>query len=76
MALGPDVLAPGAIVVIAAFDDIPKHLFLIEQVFEDIVTGVALTGPLQGAYGEPDQEMILEIAYPTLEAWFREHRKP
>jgi hypothetical protein len=76
MALGPDVLAPGAIVVIATFDDIPKHLFLIEQVFEDIVTGVALTGPLKGAYGEPDQEMILEIVYPTLEAWLREHRKP
>lgn len=68
MTVDTDLLTPGAVVIIAAFDDIPEHRFLIEEVFEDLVTGVALSGPFEGEYGEPDREMILEIVSP-------DHRK-
>ena len=52
-------IIPGSIVVIAAFDDVPEHRFLVEAVYEDCITGVALTGPLAGEYGEPPLEMVL-----------------
>ena len=51
-------LKPGVIVVIAAFDDIPEHLFQIDEVHEDRVTGIALSGPFEGAYGEPELVLI------------------
>lgn len=51
-------LRPGAIVVIAAFDEIPEHLFRIEEVHDDCVTGIALSGPFEGEYGEPDIAQI------------------
>jgi hypothetical protein len=54
-------LSTGMHVVIAAFDDIPEHQFLVSEVHEDCVCGTALTGPLKGAYGEPDRELILRI---------------
>ena len=54
-------LTPGCIVLIAAFDDVPEHTFRVEEVFEDCVTGTALTGPLAGEYGEPDRELILRV---------------
>ena len=54
-------LTPGCIVVIAAFDDVPEHSFRVEEVFEDCVTGTALTGPFAGEYGEPDIELILRV---------------
>ena len=54
-------LTSGCIVVIAAFDDVPEHTFRVEEVFEDCVTGTALTGPLVGEYGEPDIELILRV---------------
>ena len=43
-------LSPGCVVVIDAFDDIPEHLFQIDEVLEDCVTGFALSGPLTGEY--------------------------
>ena len=54
-------LQPGCIVLIAGFDDIPDHQFQVEEVYEDLVTGTVLTGPLSGEYGEPDIEMIVEV---------------
>jgi hypothetical protein len=54
-------LTPGCIVVIATFDDVPEHTFRVEEVFEDCVTGIALTGPLAGEYGEPDLLLILRV---------------
>lgn len=48
----------GDVVIVAAFDDVPEHEFLVEEVHEDCVTGVALTGPLTGEYGEPEIGMI------------------
>ena len=54
-------LHPGCIVLIAAFDDIPEHQFQVEEVFDDLVTGTALTGPFAGKYGEPDIEMIVQV---------------
>lgn len=51
-------MTPGSIVVVAAFDEVPEHLFLVQEVFEDFVTGVALTGPLAGAYGEPELAVV------------------
>ena len=57
----PPDIRPGDVVVIGGFDDIPDHQFQVEEVFEDLVTGTVLTGPLAGEYGEPDIEMIVEV---------------
>lgn len=57
-------MIPGAIVWIAAFDEVPRHLFRVEVVYDDCVGGIALTGPLAGSYGEPDLELILGPARP------------
>lgn len=51
-------IKPGDVVVIRAFDDVPEHTFLVHSVEEDCITGVALSGPLIGSYGEPALEMI------------------
>lgn len=57
-------MKPGDVVLIAAFDDVPEHLFQVDEVLEDCVTGVALTGPLQGEYGEPELSMIIRVLDP------------
>ena len=54
-------LSPGCIVLIAGFDDIPEHEFRIEEIYEEFVTGMALSGPFAGEYGEPEIEMIVEV---------------
>ena len=54
-------MKPGDTVVIAAFDDVPEHLFAVDEVHDDFVTGRALTGPLAGEYGEPDRSMIVRV---------------
>jgi hypothetical protein len=54
------MIAPGSIVTILAFDDIPEHRFRVEEVFDDCVGGYSLTGPLAGEYGEPDWSIIKE----------------
>ena len=54
-------IKPGDVVVIRGFDDIPEHQFQVEEVYQDLVTGTVLTGPLAGEYGEPDIEMIVEV---------------
>ena len=54
-------LAPGVHVIIRAFDDIPEHVFEIDEVYEDCVGGYSLTGPLAGEYGEPDFDLILRV---------------
>jgi hypothetical protein len=51
-------IQPGDVVVIRAFEDVPSHAFLVHSVEEDCITGVALSGPLSGSYGEPDLELI------------------
>jgi hypothetical protein len=50
----PATVRPGDVVTISAFDEVPEHLFLVQEVFEDFVAGVAVTGPLAGSYGEPE----------------------
>ena len=54
-------LTPGCTVLISGFDDIPEHQFLVEEIFGDLITGRALTGPLAGEYGEPDIERVLKV---------------
>ena len=54
-------IRPGDIVVIKGFDDIPEHRFRVAEVYEDLVTGTALTGPLAGEYGEPEIERITAV---------------
>jgi hypothetical protein len=61
MAVELKELYPGCIVLIAAFDDVPEHQFQVDEVFDDLVTGTLLTGPLAGEYGEPDIEMIVQV---------------
>jgi hypothetical protein len=55
-------LQPEQIVIIAPFEDIPRHLFQIDDIFEDCVSGYSLNGPLKGVYGEPGLEMIEALA--------------
>ena len=64
MAVELKELYPGCIVLIAAFDDVSEHRFLVEEVFDDLVTGTALTGPFAGEYGEPEIEMITDVITP------------
>ena len=54
-------LSPGCIVLIAGFDDIPEHEFRIEEIYEEFVTGMALSGPFAGEYGEPDLKLVLRV---------------
>ena len=54
-------ITPGCVVLLAGFDDIPEHSFLVDEVFEDCITGTALTGPLAGEYGEPDLALVVRI---------------
>ncbi|MDP2519246.1 hypothetical protein [Shimia thalassica] len=51
----------GDIVVLAAGEDWPEHLFRVDYVFDDCVGGYSLTGPLEGEYGEPDFDLILSV---------------
>jgi hypothetical protein len=60
----PGIVRAGDVVIVAAFDEVPDHEFLVQEVFEDCVTGVALTGPLAGEYGEPEIEMIVRVLGP------------
>jgi hypothetical protein len=54
-------ITPGCVVLLAGFDDIPAHQFLVEEVLKDCITGTALTGPLAGEYGEPDITLVLRV---------------
>ncbi|WP_339760260.1 hypothetical protein [uncultured Sulfitobacter sp.] len=54
-------LAPGVRIVIRAIDDIPEHMFKIDEVYEDCVGGYSLNGPLAGEYGEPEFDLILRV---------------
>ena len=54
-------ITPGCVVLLAGFDDIPDHSFLVEEVYEDCITGTALTGSLAGEYGEPDLALVLQV---------------
>ncbi|MDP5362577.1 MAG: hypothetical protein NWP79_10600 [Paracoccaceae bacterium] len=48
-------------IAVAAFDGWPEHLYEVDQVFDDCVSGYAMTGPLEGVYGEPGFEMIQRV---------------
>jgi hypothetical protein len=61
MAIDLKDLTPGCTVRIAGFDDIPPHQFLVDEIFSDLVTGTALTGPFAGEYGEPDIALVLRV---------------
>ena len=54
-------ITPGSIVLLTGFDDIPAHQFQVDEVFGDCITGIALTGPLTGEYGEPDIALVLQV---------------
>ena len=54
-------LKEGDVVVIRAGEDWPEHLFRVDEVYEDLVTGYSITGPLTDVYGEPDFDLILRV---------------
>ena len=54
-------ITPGCVVLLAGFDDIPPHQLLVQEVFEDCITGTALTGPFAREYGEPDITLVLRV---------------
>ena len=55
------LITPGCVVLIKGLDDIPAHQFLVDEVFDDFITGTALTGPLAGEYGEPEITLVLRV---------------
>ena len=69
-------LSPGMHVLIRGFDDVPEHVFVIHTIEDGYVTGMALTGPLAGEYGEPDIELVLRSSHQTAAAGLRELLKP
>ena len=54
-------LTPGMRVLIRGFDDVPEHVFEVHTIEDGLVTGMAVTGPLAGEYGEPDIELVLRV---------------
>ena len=34
------IITPGCVVLIKGFDDIPAHQFLVDEVFDDFITGL------------------------------------
>ena len=58
------VLTSGKRVLIRGFDDVPEHVFVIHTIEDGYVTGMAVTGPLAGEYGEPDIELVLRVLSP------------
>ena len=50
---------PGMRVLIRALDDVPEHVFEVHTIEDGYITGMALTGPFAGEYGEPDIELVL-----------------
>lgn len=54
-------LREGDVVVIRAGEDWPEHLFRVDEVYDDLVTGYSITGPLKDEYGEPDFDLILRV---------------
>ena len=58
------VLTSGKRVLIRGFDDVPEHVFVIHTIEDGYVTGMAVTGPLAGEYGEPDIELALRVLSP------------
>ena len=57
-------LNPGMHALIRAFDDVPEHVFEVHTIEDGYVTGMALTGPFAGEYGEPDIELVLRVLSP------------
>ena len=57
-------ITPGTRVLIRGFDDVPEHVFELHTIEDGLVTGMALTGPLAGEYGEPDIELVLQVLSP------------
>ena len=54
-------LTPGMHVLLRAFDDVPGHVFEVHTIEDGFVTGMAVTGPFAGEYGEPDMELVLRV---------------
>lgn len=42
-------------------DSWEEHYFLVDEVFEDLVTGSSINGSLQGVYGEPELNLIKKV---------------
>ena len=57
-------LTPGMHVLIRGFDEVPEHVLVIHTIEDGYVTGMALTGPFNGEYGEPDIELVLRVLSP------------
>ena len=57
-------LTPGMHVLLRAFDDVPGHVFEVHTIEDGFVTGMAVTGPFAGEYGEPDIELVLRVLSP------------
>lgn len=56
-----DDIKEGSVVLLRALDDIPEHRFWVTDVCEDCVGGYSLDGPLEGAYGEPEYDLIIAV---------------
>ena len=61
-------LTPGMHVLLRAFDDVPEHVFELHTIEDGFVTGMALTGPFAGEYGELDIELVLRVLSPDTDS--------
>lgn len=57
-------LREGHIVRLHTLDGIPSHLFEVDEVFEETISGYSVCGVLKGVYGEPGVELIAEVVWP------------
>lgn len=56
-------IKPGAVVLLKALDEIEEHVFKVFIMDDRTLTGVALTGPLAGSYGEPDIDLVKRVLW-------------
>jgi hypothetical protein len=42
---------------------LPSHLFKVTAITDGVLTGIALTGPLEGEYGEPDFNLVHRVVW-------------
>ncbi len=58
---GDIVVVKSALEAFGETDSWEEHYFLVHEAYEDVVTGIALTGSLAKHYGEPSLSLIKKV---------------
>ena len=64
-------LTPGTHVLMRVFDDVPEHVFEVNTIEDDLVTGQTLTGSLAGEYCKPNIDLVLRVLSPDSNGGFQ-----